>query len=180
MPGKSRLRQQAEREIREAVSVAVGIATGRYLKAYDRRAHGYALIGHTNEEIAELLHIDRDTFASWLQKHPSLARAIQSAREDAEVAVVRAMHRAAKGYKAKERRVRMSAEGQVTEIVEQIRFSAPSVAAAQFLLTNRAGDRWKDRKAVEHAGSVSLVALLDGLESRPAIEAPTIDLAPEE
>ena len=174
MAGKSKARQAAEQEAREAVQVAMGTLQSRYVKAFDRRAHGYALLGHTNDEIAELIGIDRNTFAQWQVDHPSLNKALHAARYDAHVALVKAMHRNAKGFRHRETKLHVvGGEVKKTEITKAY---APNQQAAQFLLTNRLGAQWQDRKAVEHSGNVSLSALLADLHKEPpkAIEAQLI------
>lgn len=160
MGGKSKARQIAEAEIREAVSVALGSISGRYLKAFDRRAHGYALLGHTNDEIAELIGIDPSTFDRWMVEHPSLARSVQKARHDDNVAIVKAMHRAARGYKHRETKLNV-VDGQLVK-TEVSKAYPPSVQAASLILMNRAGAQWKDTKTVQHSGRIDLAALVTG------------------
>jgi hypothetical protein len=179
MPGKSKARQIVEQELREAAQIALGTVQSRYMKAFDRRAHGYALLGHTNAEIAELLGIDADTFNAWAVEHPSLNKALHSARYDAHVALVKAMHRNAKGFRHRETKLHVvGGEVKKTEITKAY---APNQQAAQFLLTNRLGAQWQDRKAVEHSGNVSLSALLADLHKEPpkAIDAQLIEQDPE-
>lgn len=180
MGGKSRVRQLAEQDIREAVSIAVSGVQGRYIKAFDRRANGYALLGHTNEEIAELLGVDASTFDRWIVENPSLALALRKARNDAYVGLVRSMHRAGNGYTLRDRRTKTNAKGEVIEIIDQKRHIPPNVNAAALILTNRQGDRWKDRKSVEHTGTVSLAALVEGLHAgQPGDDAKVIEATPE-
>jgi hypothetical protein len=166
MGGKSRVRQIAEQEIREAVSIAVSGVQGRYIKAFDRRAHGYALLGHSNEEIAELLGISPTTFDTWLVEQPSLRDALRRARVDAPVAVARALHLAARGFKHRETKLNV-VNGKV-EKTDITRRYAPSVQAAQLILTNRVGKHWKDTKSVEHSGRVDLAALISDLHGTQA------------
>lgn len=158
MPGKSKIRLEAERAVQEAASIAVGIATGRYIKAFDRRAHGYALLGHTDEEIADLLGIHRDTLLHWKSEHPSFAKALRSARTDAYVDVVRAVHRAAKGYRHRETKLHVIA-GKVQK-TEVARVYPPSMDAAKLLLSNRQGDRWRANTASD-SGTLNLSLILE-------------------
>lgn len=166
MGGKSKARQIVESDIREATQIALGIAQGKYFKAFDRRANGYALLGHTDEEIAELLSVDRNTFARWKVEHPSLAQALNAARVDAPVAVVRALHQAARGFKHRETKLNV-VDGEVIK-TDITRRYAPSVQAAQLILTNRVGKHWKDTKSVEHSGRVDLAALISDLHGTQA------------
>ena len=176
MGGKSKARQAAEQEAREAVQVAMGTLQSRYVKAFDRRAQGYALIGHTDAEIAELIGIDRNTFAQWQVDHPSLSKALHSARYEANVAVVKAMHRNARGFRHRETKLHVVG-GEIKKTVVTKAYP-PNQQAAQYILGNRSGSQWQDRKAVEHSGNVSLSALLADLHKEPAkaIEAEPVTL----
>ncbi len=160
MGGKSKTRQIAEQEIREAVSVALGSISGRYLRAFDRRAHGYALLGHTNAEIAELIGVGASTFDTWLVEHPSLLKAVNKARFDDNVSIVRAMHRAARGYSHRETKLNV-VDGKLEKTDVTKRY-APSVQAASLVLMNRAADKWRDAKTVQHTGRIDLAALVTG------------------
>lgn len=159
MPGKSKVRQLAEQDIREAVSIAVSGVQGRYIKAFDRRAHGYALLGHTNDEIAELLGIGSSTFDTWIVENPSLKAALAKARYDDNVAVVKALHRAARGYKHRETKLNVVDGALIkTEITKAY---PPNVNASMVILANRAGGQWKDKRTVEHSGQVNLAHLVE-------------------
>lgn len=159
MPGKSKKRQAVEQAVKEAVSLATGIVDGRYLKAFDRRAHGYALLGHTNAEIAELFAISPAQFDVWLVEHPSLAAAIRKARVDDHVRVVRSMHRAANGFRAREDKL-IVVGGQV-ERHSVTKVYPPSVPASTLLLTNRHADKWRDKGGGEGGNTLNLSLILE-------------------
>lgn len=159
MPGKSLKRQILEQTIKQAVDEATGAAESRYLKAFDRRAHGYALLGHTDEEIAELIGVSRSTFDTWLVEQPSLRTALRKARVDDHVRLVKSLHRAGNGFRAKETKLNVVG-GRLRKTVVT-RVYPPNVAASQLVLVNRQGARWKDTKTVEHTGKVDLLAAIE-------------------
>lgn len=177
MPGKSKKRQAIEQAAKEIVEQAFSIKEGRYLKAFDRQAHGYALLGHTDTEIAELLGVSESTFDTWKVENPSLRAALRKARVDAYVGVARALHRSARGYTLKDKRVKTNGKGEVLEVIEQKRHFPPNNASAGMLLTNRLPDQWKERKSVEHSGAISLAALVEALHvaADPASQAKEIE-----
>lgn len=138
----------------------LGIDPSKYSKAFDRRCHDYALLGASDEEIAELLGVHRETFVTWTVEQPSLARALARARVDAPARVVKSLHRAANGFSHKE--TRLNVVGGKLKTTEVTKRYAPNVAAAQFILANRASKHWKDTKVVEHSGRIDLAALVHG------------------
>jgi hypothetical protein len=159
MAGKSRARQIVEEELREAAQIALGTVQSRYFKAFDRRANGLALLGHTNEEIAELFGVERNTFAKWVIENPSLKAALHKARFDDNIAVVRALHRAARGYKHRETKLNV-VDGELIK-TNVTKAYPPNVNASMVILANRAGTQWKDKRTVEHSGSVNLSHLVE-------------------
>jgi len=159
MPGKSLARAILEEELREAAQIALGINQGKYYKAFDRRAHGYALVGHTNEEIAELLGVSATTFDEWIAASESLRRALQKARHDDYVRVVRSAHRAANGFRAREDKLLVVGGKVERHVISKV--YPPNMVATTLLLTNRQGERWKDKRV----GDASVVTAADLLEA---------------
>lgn len=185
MSGKSRARIAAEEEARSLVQEAMGTMQSRYVRAFDRRAHGYALVGYTNEEIADLIGVERNTFARWLVDHPSLAISIQKARVDDHVRVVRSVHRAANGFRHKETKLHViNNKVRKTDVT---RVYPPSMDAARLLLTNRQGDRWKDKSGGDSGNTLNLSLILEraglGEDAKPVagelIEAKPAKTGPE-
>ncbi len=145
----------------------------RYVRAFDRRAYGYALIGHTNEEIAELIGVDRNTFARWVVEHATLAKALHKARMDDTLSVVKALHRAARGYKHRETKLNVVAGELIKTDISKT--YPPNVQAATLILANRASKHWKDAKTVEHSGTINLAALVEGMYAQPAADPKVIE-----
>lgn len=180
MPGKSRARLAREAQLDEAARISGKATKGQYHAGFDKRAADYALLGATDEEIARLLEVSPASVSRWMIEQPTFRRAIQKSRVDANVRVVKAMHRAARGYTLAERKVKRDKRGQVIETIEQKRHVAPSVPAATLILTNRAAAHWADAKRVEHSGSVDLLALVQGALPAPGDGAKVIEAEPVE
>lgn len=159
MPGKSRVQQAIEAEEVPPLCQRLGIDPTKYSKALDRRCHDYALLGASDEEIADMMGIHRETFVQWAIEKPSLAKALARARFDAPVRIVKSLHRAANGYKHRETKLNVVG-GKVEKTVVSKAYP-PNVQAATLILANRMGKHWKDSKTVEHSGSISLAALVD-------------------
>ena len=159
MGGKSRVQQAIEAEEIPPVCQRLGIDPSKYSKALDRRCHDYALLGASDEEIADMMGIHRETFVQWAIEKPSLAKALARARFDAPARIVKSLHRAANGYKHQE--TKLNVVGGKLEKTEITKAYPPNVQAATLILANRVGKHWKDAKTVEHSGSISLAALVD-------------------
>lgn len=159
MSGKSIARQTREAELDEAARIS-GLATeGKYHAGFDRRAHDYALLGATDDEIAGFLEVSPASVSRWMVDHPTFRRAVQKARVDAPIRVVKSLHRAANGFRHRETKLHV-VNGAIkkTDITKTY---PPNVQAAALILTNRAGAHWKDAKQVEHSGTIGLAALIE-------------------
>lgn len=160
MGGKSIARQTREAELDEAARVS-GMATeGKYHAGFDRRAHDYALLGATDEEIAGFLEVSPASVSRWMVEQPSFRKAVKKARVDSLVRVVKSQHRAAVGYKHKETKV-FQHEGKL-QTIDVVKHYPPSTQAANLILMNRDAAHWKDTKTVNHTGRVDLAALVQG------------------
>jgi len=106
------------------------------------------LLGHTNVELAEFFGIAESTIYEWIKDHPSFAESLQKGREIANMEVVRALHKKAKGYE------------------EQGRHYPPDTAAMIFFLKNRKPEKWQDRREVAVTGNAEDLKAL--IESKPS------------
>src|SRR6185437_1418583 len=58
----------------------------------------FALLGATNDKIAELIGVSHSTFEEWLVLYPELAFALNRGREHADAEVVDALFKRARGW----------------------------------------------------------------------------------
>jgi hypothetical protein len=172
MPGKSRVQLKAE-----DVALKEGRASkSAYHPGFDRRATDYAMLGASNEELAQLFGVSVSAIQKWLVERPSFARAVRKGRVEADAKVARSMYRAAVGYKHGETRVRRDQKGQIIEKTEIRKEQAPNVNAGVLWLTNRAGSKWRDRKVADAVVTMDLGDLVrEALERRQERAATTIE-----
>ncbi len=109
-----------------------------------------ALLGATNEQIADFLEISTRTLHEWMQNHPLFVSALKKGREKADGAVAKSLYRRALGYKHKAVKIFADPKSGAEKIVEYTEQFAPDTTACIFWLKNRRPDLWRDR--VEHTG----------------------------
>lgn len=113
-----------------------------------------ARMGNSEEEISKQLGVSYSTFREYKKKHPELQAALSEGADDANGAVVNALHRRALGYTAKVRKVfkikkpviedgRKIAEEEVLETGEEDVHVPADTKAIIFWLTNRIPELWK-------------------------------------
>ena len=113
-----------------------------------------ARMGNSEEEIAKQLGVSYSTFREYKKKHPELQNALREGADDANGAVVNALHRRALGYTATIRKVfklkkpiiedgKKIAEEEVLETAEEDVHVPADTKAIIFWLTNRMGKDWR-------------------------------------
>ena len=120
------------------------------------RAMDYALLGMTNQEIADALGIHLDTLHDWRRKYPAFSYALKAGKEVADGKVARSLYRKAKG--ATIRAIKAGPDGQPLFDDEgkpvYVDVELPGDTTAQiFWLKNRRSNQWRDKQAVEHTGA---------------------------
>ena len=113
-----------------------------------------ARMGNSEEEIARQLGVSYSTFREYKKKHTELQEALSEGAEDANGAVVNALHRRALGYTVKVRKAfklkkpvieggKKIAEEEVLETAEEDVHVPADTKAIIFWLTNRMGKDWR-------------------------------------
>lgn len=113
-----------------------------------------ARMGNSEEGISKQLGVSYSTFREYKKKHPELQAALSEGADDANGAVVNALHRRALGYTVKVRKVfkikkpviedgRKIAEEEVLETGEEDVHVPADTKAIIFWLTNRIPELWK-------------------------------------
>ena len=122
----------------------------------DDAARLHAAAGKDDKAIAHALGVSVTTLRNWRTEYPSFALAIQQGRDTWNVtAVEESLVKRAIGYEVEEKSITSGGKHGDTE-TKTTRHIPPDTRAAQFVLTNRAPDRWKNRQEVEHTGAVGL------------------------
>lgn len=117
-----------------------------YNKLHDERVFRLALMGATDEFIAEAFQINVDTVHQWKHDHPSFSESIRKAKFEADGVVVQALYRRAKGFVEPVEVISVSF-GQVTKVATE-KHHPPDTAAAFIWLKNRQPEAWRDKREI--------------------------------
>lgn len=159
-----------------------------------------ARMGNSEEEISKQLGVSYSTFREYKKKHPELQAALSEGADDANGAVVNALHRRALGYTVKVRKVfkikkpviedgRKIAEEEVLETGEEDVHVPADTKAIVFWLTNRIPELWKSSpdaslveslrkpnrellEAIQHSAPKLWETLPEGCEAKVISEEP--------
>lgn len=132
---------------------------------------GWAREGLTDEQIAHNLGIGKTAFYKYKRNYAEFANSLKKGKEVIDFEVENALLKRALGYKytevTKERMIRKDERGQplvdihgfpvyemvVTKTVKKE--VAPDTTAQIFWLKNRKPTEWRDKRDVEHSGSIN-------------------------
>jgi hypothetical protein len=153
--------------------IAHAIKMGRptlYRPELCEMARRLALLGFKDEEIAEGINIDINTFYKWKAEHPEFIKAIQRGRVSADGRVAeRAYHRAL-GYHHEAVKIFMPAGADKPVIVPYTERFPPDTTAAFKWLAKRQPRLWRDEETIRHTGTIEQRILAMSPEER-AVEA---------
>lgn len=120
----------------------------------------WARNGLTNEQIAANMGITRETLRVWCNTYPVISATLKRGKEVVDIQVENALLKRALGYSYKEitRESQFNPQTEQYEMVvtkEITKEAVPDTTAQIFWLKNRKPDEWRDKKDVEHSGSVN-------------------------
>ena len=126
----------------------------------DEAARLEAATGKDDSAIAKSLGLSPSTLRNWRLQHESFALAIQEGRDRWNVtAVEESIIKRAQGYEYTETTLEESDKGSRT--ITAHKHMPPDTRAAQFVLSNRAPERWRMKQEVELSGLENLAQRLE-------------------
>jgi hypothetical protein len=160
--GHSMAEQQSEKKKRRPTKngrTVTGKGRGKSNSKYLPDIHPYVVFelckeGYTDERTANAMGISTATLHNWKNKYPEFLESIRAGKEVFDTQQVEAaLLRAALGFEYEETEITgaIGQDGKPTtgSRVKRIRKQAlPKVDAMRLWLTNRDGDRWKNREDV--------------------------------
>lgn len=115
------------------------------------KLEGWARDGLTDEQVAHNVGISRSTLAVWKNKYPDLSDALKRGKEVVDRQVENALLKRALGYEYEE--VTFEAGVETKRVRKEVQ---PDTTAQIFWLKNRKPADWRDKRDVEHSGSINL------------------------
>lgn len=114
---------------------------------------GWARDGLTDEQIAHNLGVAYSTFREYKKKYPALLASLTKGKDVVDRMVENKLFQRAMGYEYTEVTKEMTGVGFIVtkEVTKQV---APDTTAQIFWLKNRRPDVWRDRKDIDHSGSM--------------------------
>ena len=131
-----------------------------YEGSMDRQVYKLCLLGATNREIADFLHITESKFKSWVDKYPTLYKAMRKGKMEADSKVAEALYKRAIGYSHEEEKI-FQYEG-IPVVVPTRKHYPPDTTAALTWLRLRQREKWTEVKTDGgETGSFKLTVIMD-------------------
>lgn len=122
--------------------------TGRpsaYKPEYAKQAAKLCLLGATDQELADFFEVDVRTIHRWKHEHDEFCHSVIVGKDVADDRVERALYQRAVGYEQEEVKIFMPG-GASEPVYAPFRAKiAPDPSAAKLWLTNRRGDKWREK-----------------------------------
>lgn len=117
-------------------------APAKYKPDFVKKVEIACRLGATDNEIAELFDVNRQSISRWRVDHPEFAEAFKAGKEVADSRVERTLFQCAVGYEYEEEKAFMFEGVIIKEKVKK--FAQPQTQAQIFWLKNRQPDKWRD------------------------------------
>ncbi|WP_294591612.1 helix-turn-helix domain-containing protein [uncultured Bacteroides sp.] len=130
-----------------------------FKEEYIQLAENYALLGATDDEMADFFGVSKQTLNKWKKDYPEFLDSLKKGKSIADANVASRLYNRAIGYDCKATKF-ATAEGKITDSKEYIEHYPPDTTAAIFWLKNRQPEKWRDKKELD-----ANVNLGDELES---------------
>lgn len=122
------------------------------------KIEGWARDGLTDEQIAHNIGIVPSTLYEWKKKHSEISEALKKGKEVIDRQVENALLKRALGYEYEEVKqiIEKDEMGKDRKRIEKtVKKVIPDTTAQIFWLKNRKPHEWRDKKDIEHSGSIN-------------------------
>ncbi len=119
-----------------------------------RQAYEMALLGLTDEQIAQVMDVEINTIHYWKRTKPEFMRVLKEGKSLADARVVKSMFERACGYNHPDVHI-SNYQGEIT-ITHITKHYPPDTTACIFWLGNRQRALWQSVNRTEHSGNVAI------------------------
>lgn len=131
----------------------------KYDPAFAAQAKHLCELGATDQEIADFFKVNVATIYRWKHSHAEFCESLIDGKDFADDRVERSLYQRAIGYEQDEVKIFMPA-GREEPVYAPYRAKiAADVGAAKLWLTNRRGEKWREKTETEHSGEQTITVI---------------------
>lgn len=140
-----------------------------YDPSMNDQARKLALLGMTNEEMADFFGVHVSTFYRWQSENSAFREAVNEGKVAADANVADSFYKRATGEHVEIEKIVKNRETGEHSVIKVKTYIPGEASAALNWLKNRQPARWRDMKAIEHSGAVTITHedALDELDDGP-------------
>ena len=124
-----------------------------------RQAEKLALLGATNEDIADFFEVAVSTISKWMKEDQKFSDAIKKGKQIADANVASSLYKRANGFRYQETKneivVTESGDELVAGKTRTMKQVAPDTTACIFWLKNRQPTLFRDKQTIEQMGETT-------------------------
>ena len=117
-------------------------------------ARRYALLGATDNQMADFFGVSQQTLNAWKGKYPKFLESIKAGKDEADAKVAESLYYRALGYRCPETKAQWVQDGNGGrwQYADLERIYPPDTQAASLWLRNRQSAKWRDKIEAEVGG----------------------------
>lgn len=119
-----------------------------YKPEYAKQAEKLAMLGATDQEIADFFEVDVRTVHRWKHEHDEFCHSLKAGKDVVDDRVERSLYQKAIGYEQDEVKIFMPSGAENPVYAPYRAKIAPDTTAAIFWLKNRRSEQWRDTKLI--------------------------------
>ena len=131
-----------------------------YRDEFVDQVYRLALLGLTDEEIAEFFQVNPDTIYAWDKAHPEFSESRARGKLPADGEIAAKLHHRARGYSHDAVKIFMPAGAAEPVYAAYVEHYPPDTQAATWWLKNRQPKLWKDKSEVTGADGGPVLGLI--------------------
>ena len=120
----------------------------KFKEEYVEQAYVACKEGFTDEKLAEIFNVHRDSIYEWRKQYPEFEKAIRNGKDEFDSS-----------------RVEKALVERAVGIAIAGKYFPPDPVSMIFWLKNRQPERWKDVKSTEHSGKITLEDAVKQIEA---------------
>lgn len=129
----------------------------KYKPEFAELAYNYALLGATDNQLADFLSVDEATIHRWKQRHPQFCESLKAGKVVADGRVAKSLYQRALGYSHAEEKV-FNNQGEILTH-STTKHYPPDPTSIIFWLKNRQPELWREKREDKASGDDLIEAL---------------------
>jgi len=129
----------------------------KYDPSMNDQARKLALLGCTDQEVADFFGVCKKTIDNWKNEYPAFLHSLNEGKVQADAEIADSLYRRAKGEVLLFEKAIKGEDGKY-EIMTLKQHVQGDAGAAKLWLTNRQPEKWREKKEHSHTGELSIVS----------------------